>query len=142
MKVNIDTDNIKILVDGANKIFLSPDGEQNLVQLYELQDIIEKAIAEAKLRIEAEAVKLDPQFSSIKGDDVKITYRYYGSRYKIDDTNVDQLPKELYNVKTTLTPNIDAIDEYIEKNDGKIPFGILESDRQKQVSITIKKDEK
>lgn len=140
MNVNVDTDDIKILVDGANKIFLSPEGEQVLIKLYELQEQVEEAIKEAKLRIESEALKLNPQFSSMKSDNLKVMYRQYGSRYRIDESYASELPKELVNIKTTITPNLDAVDDYIEQH-GNLPLGLVENQRTKQISISINKNE-
>lgn len=141
MKVVIDTDQITLLKDKADKIFFDPKGEDVIIELYELQAQIEEAIKQAKLKIETEGLKLDPEFSSIKSDRIKIMYRSYGSRYKIDQSRINELDKSLYKTKTTYVPDVKAIDSYIESNDGKIPLGIESPDRIKQVSIKIKDDE-
>lgn len=141
MKFEIDTDKLKVLADEAGKLFVDPDSESKLVELAAVKDEFDKIWEAVKFKLEFEAVKLNPEFSSIKGDNVKVMYRSYGARYKLDDSLIDKVPPALYEIKTSYSANVKAIEEYIEANEGKVPLGIVQPERNKQISISIKKDE-
>lgn len=136
--MNIAIERIDKLISEADKIFLDADGENVLVELLEIQKQVEDAIDQAKSILEEKALKLDPNFASIQGDKVKVYYRSYGSKYIIDESNLSKLPKELYNTKVKYEPDSKAIDNYINENEGKIPLGIIEKERTKQISISLK----
>lgn len=141
MKFQIDTDQLRIVADEAGKLFVDPESESKLLELYNVRDEFDKILDAVKLKLESEAVKLDLEFSSIKGNQVKVMYRSYGARYKIDSSLIEQVPPSLYEVKSSYSANVKAIEEYIDANHGKVPLGIIEPERSKQISITIKKDE-
>lgn len=140
MQINIEK--LKDLIQDADKIFLGPEGEEVLLQLLEIEKQVELAIEAAKLKLEETALKLDPNFSSIQSDKIKVYYRSYGSRYAIDESNIDMLPKDLYETKTSYSVNTEAVDRYIEEHKG-VPIGIIEKERPKSLSFSVKgkKDE-
>ena len=140
--MNIDIEKLKKLTADADKIFISPEGEEVLVQLIEIQEQVEEAIKAAKAKLEKTALELNPLFSSIQADKIKVFYRAYGSKYVIDDSQVQFIPKELYTVKTTYTPESELIEKYIDANKGKMPQGIIEPDRVKQISFSLKRQAK
>ena len=140
--MNIDIEKLKKLTADADKIFISPEGEEVLVQLIEIQEQVEEAIKAAKAKLEKTALELNPLFSSIQADKIKVFYRAYGSKYVIDDSQVQFIPKELYTVKTTYTPESELIEKYIDANKGKMPQGIIEPDRVKQISFSLKRSAK
>lgn len=137
MLINIEK--LPQLIEKADSIFISSDGEDILIQLLDLQQQIEDAIDEAKAKIEAKALELDPNFASIQGDRVKVYYRAYGSKYIIEPDRIADVPKELYNTKIKYEADSKAIDAFINEHEGKVPLGIIEKDREKQLSITLKK---
>ena len=128
----------KLLVD-ADKIFLTPEGEKVLVQLLELRDQVETAIDEAKKRLEETGLKISSDFTSIQADKIKVYFRAFGERYKIDPSFIETLPKNLY--KTTI--KYSAIPEEIEKlmEQSKLPQGIIEAERTKQITFSLKNKE-
>ena len=111
--MQIDIEKLEKLKAEADKIFLAPEGEEVLIQLLEIQEQVDEAIKAAKVKLEETALKLNPLFSSIQADKIKVFYRAYGSKYLIDDSQVQFIPKELYTVKTTYTPESELIDKYI-----------------------------
>src|ERR1035437_4638579 len=129
----------KLLVD-ADKIFLTPEGEKVLVQLLELQDQIEAAIKAAKVKLEETALKISPDFTSIQADKVKVYFRYFGARYKIDESYVQTLPKNLYEVQTKYSAVAEEIEKLMEEKD-KLPQGIIEADRKKTMTFGLKNKE-
>lgn len=140
--MQIDIEKLKKLKAESDKIFLEPEGEEILVELLELQEQVEEAIKAAKVKLEETALKLNPLFSSIQADKIKVFYRAYGTKYIIDESKIRFIPKELYTSKTTYTPESDAIDKFIDQNKGKIPDGIIEPERQKQISFSLKRQAK
>lgn len=133
----VDTDKVASMSQDGDKILLNAEGEQLLIDLYKIQETVEQAIHDAKEKIKESALAIDPNFLSIQGDKVKISYRAYGARFSIDPTLVDQLPKEMYKVKTTYSPELKAVESFIEEKGG-LPVGINENIREKQIQVTIK----
>lgn len=141
--VKIEMGNLAKLVAEADLIFLKPQAENTLVQLLDLQVQIEAAIDEANKRLEAAALKVNPNFKSIRGDKIKVFYRSYGSKYKIDETVLNLIPPELYEakVKTTYAVNDEAVAKFTEVNKG-MPVGIIEAVRPKYLKFTLKNADK
>lgn len=136
----IDIEKLAKLKAEADKIFLSPEGEDVLVQLLEIQEQVEEAITAAELKLEQAGLKLNPNFNSIQGDRVKVYYRAYGSKYYMDEQNVGQAPKELYTVESKVTYKIDAdlVDKWTDEHGG-MPTGIIAVDRKKSLKFSLKK---
>lgn len=139
MKITIDLDQIKSWVEGADKITVTPEAEGAILNLYKVADQIELAIKEAKERIKQSALELTPDFKSVHGDNLSVAFRAYGSRFKIDESYLNTVPKELYKVKTTISPVPTEVEKFADAHDGKLPMGIIEMDREKQLVITVKK---
>ena len=93
--MNIDIENLNKLTSEADKIFVSAEGEETLVKLLEIQMQVEHAIDTAKQILEKKALEINPNFSSIQADKVKVYYRSYGSRYKINEEELEKIPSLL-----------------------------------------------
>lgn len=135
--MQIDIEKLNDLTEKAGDIFLGPDGEEALVQLLEIQTQVENAIVEAKQKLEAKAMELDPNFSSIQGDRVKVSYRFYGSKYYLEDDKIDQVPEELYKTTTRYSIDTKALGEYLKEKPG-LPVGIKEVERKKSLTFSLK----
>ncbi len=135
MQINIES--LDKLATDADKIFLTPDGEAVLIQLLDIQKQVEDAIDAAKKKLEETALKINPNFSSIQSDKIKVYYRSYGSRYRIDESFLDQIPTELYEVKTSYSPKAKEIEEWTKTHQG-MPIGIAEPDRPKSLTFSLK----
>src|SRR3990167_7815252 len=123
MKITIDTDEVKKLTTDSKNILFSAEAENSILTLLDMQEQIELAIDEAKKSIEEEALKLNPNFSSVKSDKVKVFYRAYGARFLIDESKLKQLPSDFYTAVTKISANTKAIEKY-EKENEKIPDGV------------------
>jgi len=136
MKITIDTSNVQALVKRGKDIFLEPQAEDALLQLLELQDSIDEAIKTAKEELIEAGLKRNPNFSSIRSDRLKIMYRAYGQQYFVDESNLDKLPADFYTKKKKIwyTVNTKAINQQL-KETGKLPLGIVEVERTKQISL-------
>jgi len=138
--MNIEIERLAELIQKSDKIFFTPEGEEVLVRLLEVQKQVEEAIKEAKAKLEKTALSLDPNFSSIQSDRVKVYYRAYGSRWGVDEANVDRLPKEMYRVKTSYMVETKEVERYF-KEKGVLPLGITEYERPKSISFSLKGSE-
>lgn len=140
--MNIDTSVLaRNLKEEAGKIYISPDGENVLVDLLELQEQVEQAIKLVKDVLVVEGSAVNPNFTSIQGDRVKVYYRSYGQRFYIDEAHVELAPVELYTkeLKTTYKIDSGAVEKWIDEK-GVMPAGINEVDRPKTLSISLKKN--
>lgn len=135
--MQIDIENLNELVTKADGIFLTPKGEETLVQLLDIQKKVEDAINTAKTVLEQAALKLNRDFKSIQGDKIKVAYRYYGSQYYLDETLVAEVDPELYKVTKRYSVNTKAVEEWVETHKG-MPLGIKEVERKKQIAFSMK----
>jgi len=135
MTISINLDEVGQWVDQSKDFSLTREAENAIANLLQLQEQIDDALKLAKSMIEKQALEYNPNFTAIKGDKIRVIYRVYGGRYKIDEQFLSVLPRELYKTLIRHTPNTKEIDTLIENHEGKIPAGILEVDREKQISI-------
>lgn len=136
-KITINLKELKSLRKKGAEIFITPEAENGLLKLLEMKDEIEEAISETKKNIEKEALKRNKNFSSIRGDKVKIQYRAFGQRFFIDESKLDQVPKEVYDkqVKTYFKIKTKEIEKFVKER-GNLPIGVNEIDRKKSISIS------
>jgi hypothetical protein len=139
----VDVEKLNELVVKADEIFLTAAGEKVLINLLAIQDQVEQAIDAAKAKLEAAALKANPNFSSIQADKIKVYYRSYGAKYYIDEAHINLAPKEFYTVESKVTYRIDtkALEKAIDTS-GKVPAGIIEVERKKQLTFALKKNGK
>lgn len=139
MKLNIDTDNLKKLSKTADGVLLKPEAEKTLVDLLQARKDIEEAINEAKTVLEKSALALDPNFSSLTADNVKIYYRSYGSRWIVDMNLLSYLPEDYYTKEIKIKLDTKKVERHI-KETGKVPAGVNEIERPKVIAFGFKGD--
>lgn len=132
--MKIDIEKIPDLVANADAIFLTADGERHLLALLDIRDQVEAAIDAAKAMLETKAGEINPDFNSIQGDAIKVSYRYFGAKYYLDDSLVDQVDRELYKVSKRYNVDSKAVENWIETHKG-MPVGINEVERKKQITF-------
>lgn len=130
----------KLAVEG-DKIFLTPDGEDVLVEILTAEIRLQEIKEAVKIKLAQAALKIDPNFSSIQADKVKVYYREYGAKYYVDESQLDLLPNGLAIPRTTYQVDSKAVDKWIADNDA-MPTGIRESGRSKTLSFTLKNNGK
>lgn len=138
MIITVDTDKLNDLILNADKIFMSPEGDQTLIDLITLQNLVEKAKDEAEKTLEASALKLDPNFKSIQSDKVKVFYRAFGARFYLDETHIKEVPVALYTQETKYKVDSKAVETWIEEHKG-LPVGINEVERTKKLTFSMRK---
>lgn len=135
MKITIDTDLIQLARDEAGNVTLHPEACKAVAQYHELKKIFEGAEEEikekTKIAMSAEGVE------SVAGEGVKISMYPYGSKYSIDEPNLNYLPKDWYEIKTSYSLISEKVEDYVKK-ENKLPLGVIEPERKLTLRITVK----
>lgn len=134
MIITIDTDDIVITAKDSGKFVFDKNAEDKLAKLLEIKDKLDNVIEQVKGNLETNGLKLNPDFSGVRGDKIKVEYRAFGALYKLVDPK--KAPSEFYKTKTTYSLNTDLVSAYVENHDGKLPDGIEKVKRQKKISIS------
>lgn len=137
----IDIEKLEKLKLDADKIFLEPEGEKVLVELLEIQGQVEAAIEEAKVKLEESALKINPNFTSIQADKVKVFYREYGTKYYVDESQAELVPEGLVTERKSYSVDSKAVDKWVDDKGG-MPTGIKEVERKKSLSFSLKQNGK
>lgn len=138
MIITVDTDKLNELVLNADKIFMSPEGEQTLVDLMTIEKLVEEAKERAQKTLEETALKLDPNFKSIQSDKVKVFYKAFGARFYLDETRISEVPVTLYTQETKYKVDPKAVESWIDEHKG-LPLGINEVERVKKLTFSLRK---
>ena len=133
----IDIEKLDELVVNSDKIFLTPEGEKTLEGLLAIQKQVDAAIEEAKSRLEAAALKINPNFSSIQADRIKVYYREYGAKYYLDEAQKELVPEGLIFEKVSYSVDSKAVEKWVDDK-GQMPTGIKEVERNKTLSFSLK----
>lgn len=136
--VKVNMDDVKILVEKGKDIIVTPEAEASILKLLALQEAVDAAVERMKAMIAEEGQKYNQNFTSIRGEQVKIMYREYGGKYSYDATRINDIPKTLYTPKVSISLITKEIDKWAEEHGG-LPFGINEAQRSKTLSISLKK---
>ena len=137
MIVQVDTERLGQLVEKGKDILFSPQAEMTLLELLEMESTLKAAIDDARHQIEEAALQLNPNFSAVIGDKVRVQYRYFGAKYKLVpglEREVLKADPELLSVEEKFVLNTKALEKY-EKKTGQLPYGVTTKDRTKQISI-------
>lgn len=138
--LSIAYDDLQALVEEGKGITTTPKAEKALLKLLDLKDEIDRAIKEAGRVIEEKALEINPNFASIRSDSIVVLYREYGNKYGIDESRINEIPKDFYKIKVSYSPESKSIEKFAKEN-GNLPDGIKTLDRKKSLSITrAKKD--
>lgn len=129
------------LTEDAGEIFISPDGEQVLIDILEAEEKINEIKERAKLKLAEAALKVNPNFSSIQADNVKVYYREYGAKYYLDESQRDMVPEGMVEEKISYSVNTKAVEDFVKKHNG-MPTGIKEAERSKTLSFSLKNSAK
>ncbi|MCK9370883.1 hypothetical protein M0R04_13315 [Candidatus Dojkabacteria bacterium] len=140
MKDNIVTIDLgKLDKEKPTGLILAKDGslaleaENELKKILDTQALLEKIIDYVKERLGEEMEK--KKLIKVKGDSFTISKRYFGTRYSLSSEATD----DFINTVTYNKPNIEAIDDYLAKNQ-ELPSGIVLRDREQKISL-IRREE-
>jgi len=136
-KIVIDTDKLPELIAKGDDIFLSPEGEEVLMSALALKEQIQQTIDDIKIKLEAKALAVNPNFKSIQSDKIKVFYRCFGSKYYIDQSYENQVPEEVVEKKIKLSLKTKELEQWIQSHGG-LPLGVIENDRNKKITFSLK----
>ena len=134
MIITIDTDDIVITAKDGGKFVFDKTAEDKLEKLLEIKDKLDNVIEQVKSNLETNGLKLNPDFSGVRGDKIKVEYRAFGALYKLVDPK--NASPDFYKTKTTYSLNTELVSAYAENHDGKLPDGIEKVKRQQKISIS------
>lgn len=112
MQITIDTNELTKLKAEAEVIKLSPEAEQTLTRISEIEAQIAEIKDIAKAQLLERAKELNPDFKSWEADNVRVSMRPYGAKYYVNEAELDMAPKDLFKTEAdVITPNetIDVI---------------------------------
>lgn len=119
--------------DGKD-IMINPEAENAILRLLEIQKEVDSAVDALKSEIERQALEFNPNFSSLKGDKLKINYSAAGAKYKDNGTAKNHRSK-FWKKKIVWSLDSKAIDDYRAKR-YKLPAGIVELSRSKTIRLS------
>lgn len=125
--VVVNKNEVKKWVEEGSKFAITKDAEQYILKLDSLITFLEDHLEQCKTKAMEEVHKLRPNEKRVKGKNIYIDEREYGDKYKGKNPAFE---------KTYTISRIDAkkVDEYMKKS-GKLPDGVLENLRAKQIKI-------
>ena len=134
-KLVLDSEQITNACIDAQKFAISAKSEKSLVQLLDIKEKIDEFVEIVKDGIVKEALKFDPNFTSISGDKIKLEYRETGSKFAlVDNETVDG---KFVTMTERLSVKTDEVEEYWQQN-GVLPAGITCKERKKTLIIKRK----
>ena len=132
--VKINSAELLRLEKEGETIVFNPKAEDAIVRLLEIKREVDGVLDYIKDEIARQALEYNPNFTSLKGDKIKINYSAAGSKYR-DLESVKFHREKFWTKKTVWAINSRAVDEYVAKNH-KMPVGIAEVKRRKTVRIS------
>lgn len=135
MKITFDTDEIKEACIDAQTFALNAGAEKSIVRLLDIQEQLSEFIEQVKQGIVERAQEVDPNFTSITGDKIKVEYRETGAKYGlIDNETVDG---KFVTLTERMAVNTDAVEQYWQEYE-VLPAGVTRKERKKTVIIKRK----
>lgn len=134
-KLLLDSELITNACIDAQKFAISAKSEKSLVQLLDIKEKIDEFVEIVKDGIVKEALKFDPNFTSISGDKIKIEYRETGQKYGLIDN--ETVEGRFVTLTERMAVNTDAVDEYWQQYE-VLPAGVIRKERKKTVIIKRK----
>ena len=132
--VRINSADIVTAQQGGKTIVFDPKAEDSIVRLLEIKREVDDAFEWLKSEIEQQALEYNENFTSVKGDKIKVNYSAAGAKYKEDGT-CSRHPAKFWKKKISWSLDSKAIDEHLARR-CYLPSGIVEVPRKKTVRIS------
>lgn len=130
--VTIDLSTLALIEQDGDKFLIDPKAEDALLALLDLEQKVENVKDLIKTKLGEAMRALNCQ--KIEGENVKVSRRFYGERYEIDNRDIS-LELGMAKKVETVKPDSKAIDEYV-KDTGDLPEGIKLKERNESVTIS------
>lgn len=135
MKITFDTDEIKKACIDAQTFALNADAEKSIVRLLDIQEQLGEFIEQVKQGIVERAQEVDPNFTSITGDKIKVEYRETGAKYGLIDN--ETVEGRFVTLTERMAVNTDAVEQYWQQYE-VLPAGVVRKERKKTLIIKRK----
>lgn len=129
---------IKLSKQGGDLIF-DPKAEDSIIQLLWLQKQIAEALEVVKNAVELTGLAYNPNFTSVTGDQIKMTYQYSGASYGYRPADIKRFKAPFFESRTVRAINSKAVEKYEQANKGRLPVGIFRRERERKVVIRVGK---
>ena len=134
-KLVLDSEQITNACIDAQKFAISAKSEKSLIQLLDIKEKIDEFVEIVKDGIVKEALKFDPNFTSISGDKIKLEYRETGSKFALVDN--ETVESKFVTMTERLSVKTDEVEQYWQQH-GVLPSGITCKERKKTLIIKRK----
>lgn len=134
-KLVLDSEQITNACIDAQKFAISAESEKSLIQLLDIKEKIDEFVEIVKDGIVKEALKFDPNFTSISGDKIKLEYRETGSKFALVDN--ETVEGKFVTMTERLSVKTDEVEQYWQQH-GVLPAGITCKERKKTLIIKRK----
>lgn len=134
-KLVLDSEQITNACIDAQKFAISAESEKSLIQLLDIKEKIDEFVETVKDGIVEEALKFDPNFTSISGDKIKLEYRETGSKFALVDN--ETVEGKFVTMTERLSVKTDEVEQYWQQH-GVLPAGITCKERKKTLIIKRK----
>ena len=134
-KLLLDSELITNACIDAQKFAISAEAEKSLVQLLDIKEKIDEFVETVKDGIVKEALKFDPNFTSISGDKIKLEYRETGSKFALVDN--ETVEGRFVTMAERMSVKTDEVEQYWQQH-GVLPAGITCKERKKTLIIKRK----
>ena len=134
-KLVLDSEQITNACIDAQKFAISAESEKSLIQLLDIKEKIDEFVETVKDGIVKEALKFDPNFTSISGDKIKLEYRETGSKFALVDN--ETVEGKFVTMTERLSVKTDEVEQYWQQH-GVLPAGITCKERKKTLIIKRK----
>ena len=131
---------IKLLSKKGEDVLFNPEAEEYVVKLLQIQEVVEEALEHIKSQVILEGDKVFPGSKGFKGAYIDGIKRKYGDKYWYDKSKTSDLTPYLREVKYFKVDS-EKVDEYLETV-GELPTGIMENQREEQLTIKLKDESK
>ena len=136
--LTVNVDEIGVLTEEGGSLVFSPKAEESILRLLEIKNLVDDALEFVKSKIKEEGLKISDGFKGVTGEKISCISRKYGSKYGYSPDRLTEA-MQFIDETTKLNVNTDKVDKFIKEN-GALPLGIYETDRENQISITMKKE--
>lgn len=135
MIIKFDEKKLPTLIKAGSELVWERKAEEGIMLLLRYREMIDEALEKIKSKIAEDGKAIDPSFKGVIGEHIKAMYRIYGEKYSYDKAHEDELMPFL---KETKYYKVDStkVEEYM-KELGSLPEGVLEKDREPQISLTV-----
>lgn len=134
-KLTIQLGELEHLSLESEKLVINPSTEDAVLKLVYLKLLTEKYLKHAKDVLAQQASEVMPNFKGFIGRYLKGTYRSYGAKYTVDLR--DMPDPSFYTIKTSYSVDSKAVEDYLKEH-GSLPQGIIENDRELQLTFNEK----